>query len=899
MDYQFILSYQATDSDKVWTNTCHPIYGDDLSVAIDRENGEWYYKRRLDGTITFVNEDYSWIMARAFDGTFTLIINESHDGGTTWHPYFESSFSRANLEIDEDNHAAVLSSFIEGVYNAIENGKNEDYDLMKLIPDGDAKTVQGQVPPALALVDYRSATINKSDLYCGNPIVGGGYASESGFSKNADVRTDSKWYFCGVIGEAKVEMNDSSHPANGTYVGFLQYTALSHYPDGSPTEEISVRGRLYKGNDYYVELEANVESGTTFTKLFDVLICDHRDVVIGYSNTIRVTRSATTGIYTPTSFTFQGIPNHTLKSTTIYFHYIRAALLTMTPQLASPNYETNVLDTGGYYTGMRNFNNNDGGLQTYISSRTVEQPNGHRLVPGTGEMGTAPQYFAPPDDNFDYIPLAEDNWTYASMWYTIEPSVDNGLIDPSRIGNFQWSRCWTIGTVLRYLLDRITDSKVVFTENSTSSRFLYDAVNPVAGHEPFDYLITQKSNVMNPGGANAQRCVVRLQWFLELLHNAFNCYYWLEKQNDGRYLFRVEHVEYCRKGGRYDGDLDHSIDITTLKPRRNFRNRLGQLAKTYADQTNKYAYNMQNLVEKYTFSWQGDGGSDAFKGNPMFFKAGWIEKGSSEDHQVDNIFTDLAWLMLNAGSDTASSKNYDGVFLFSGYRPAAFFKENYVPTSQYMTLAEYGKAYTMPVIIWFYCEREGETYTVEFVDNRTEEPSITVIDTITTTGQNQYHIIDLDRSPTFPFILRLNFGAVYSRTFIYRVHAFYGNVYNVPNTSIMFNLWDFTQNGPLAWPWLQNEYLHYDIPAQKWSYDSDDISTATFISGGTVKMIQKQTVKPVPIADKNTENNIMSITGIRTSIEGGKTGIITNAKVNLSSRNAELTIVYDPIPPQQ
>ena len=61
-------------------------------------------------------------------------------------------------------------------------------------------------------------------------------------------------------------------------------------------------------------------------------------------------------------------------------------------------------------------------------------------------------------------------------------------------------------------------------------------------------------------------------------------------------------------------------------------------------------------------------------------------------------------------------------------------------------------------------------------------------------------------------------------------------------------------------------------------------------------MIQKQTVKPVPITDKGTEDSIMGITGIHTSIEGGKTGIITNAKINLSSRNAELTIIYDPVP---
>ena len=363
----------------------------------------------------------------------------------------------------------------------------------------------------------------------------------------------------------------------------------------------------------------------------------------------------------------------------------------------------------------------------------------------------------------------------------------------------------------------------------------------------------------------------------------------------------MEHIEYFRRGGHYDGTLPAGIDITTLKPRRNFRNQLNQLAKTYADQTNKYAYNMQNMVEKYTFSWQGDGGSDAFKGNPIFFRAGWIEKSISEDHQVDNIFADLAWLMLNIGTDTASSKNYDGVFLFSGYRPAVTdqWKENGRAQSQCLTVGQVGYYYIVPVYVWLKA-LEGQTFTAELVN--TSDDSVETITTYTGTGEKQLIVVTLDRSPTYPFILRLNFGVGYTHIIIHRIHASSGQVYYVPNVTDLLNTENYLQNGPLAWPWLQNEHLHYDIPANKWCYNHDnlqDITTEDWEADGTVKMIQKQTVTPVPITDKGTEDSIMDITGIHTSIEGGKTGIITNAKINLSSRNAELTIVYDPVPEQQ
>ena len=888
MKYQFILSYKATDSETVMTNTCHPVYGDDLSVTIDREDGEWYYKRKLDGKITFERDDYRWIMARPFDGTFTLTVNETHDSGASWHPYFEGTFSRANLEIDEDNQSASLSSFIEGVYNAIENGKNEDYDLMKIIPDSDAKEVQGQVHPALAMVDYRSTNIDTSDMFCGSAIVSDGYKEkvETGYSEDNKITSDSDWNFIGIYAEARVKMKSSHPEASGIYSGVLQYsTRWSNYFIPVGTLDCNNGSRIVI--DAYVD---NEEPGHPISKR-RIRVFDPNNVEVDEElDVLAIAKQSPSSV----KYDYTESSGYWLDKMEIFFHYIRATLLTQ-----DGGNSDNVLDTGAYYKRMAAFVN-DGGLQIYASSNTTDQPNGHRLITGTGEQGTTPQYFAPPDDQHDYIPLAEDNWNYGSLWYTITPSVANGLLDETKIGSFRWTRCWTIGTVLRYLLDRITDGKVVFTEDTTSSQFLYSTVNPVNQHEPFDYLITQKSNVMNPGGGDAQRCPVRLQWFLELLRNAFCCYYWLEKRNDGKYLFRVEHVEYFRRGGHYDGTLPAGIDITTLKPRRNFRNQLNQLAKTYADQTNKYAYNMQNMVEKYTFSWQGDGGSDAFKGNPMFFKAGWIEKSSSEDHQVDNIFADLAWLMLNSGTDTASSKNYDGVFLFSGYRPydTSIWKENSEAQGQYLVLAT-ATSFNIACDIWLTVPA-GETVMVKY--ERVENPVSIPVQSLVGTGHPQQISINERRSFNTDYRLMVQLPNDYSDVTIHRIHACSGNVFNVPNVTNLLRPTNYLQNGVLAWPWLQCEHLHYDIPANKWCYKHDnlqDITTEDWEADGTVKMIQKQTVKPVPITDKGTEDSIMDITGIHTSIEGGKTGIITNAKINLSSRNAELTIVYDPIPPQQ
>ena len=588
--------------------------------------------------------------------------------------------------------------------------------------------------------------------------------------------------------------------------------------------------------------------------------------------------------------TYNSSYNYHYKKVTFYFHYIRATLLTQ----SADGVQENVLDTGDYYKGMAAFNNNDGGLVIEITANTSEQPNGHRMVPGTDEYGGTPQYFAPPDTEHDWIPLAEGNWNYASMWYQITPSVPNGLDDPAKIGTFRWTRCWTIGCCIMHLLKRITNDKVVFAETTDYSQFLYGNPNPVEGHEPFQWLVTQKSNVMRPAAGGASRCPVRLDWFLELLRNAFNCYYWFERRNDGRYDFRIEHVEYFRRGGAYTPNTqnDPPLDLTRLKPYRNFL-RHNQPAKRYADQTNKYTFDLDGMVEKYTYSWQGDGGGDDFKGNPMYFKAGWIEKGSSEDRQVDNIFADLGWLMLNAGTATESSKNYDGLFIFGGYKPfdPSQWKENSAPLARYLENPSFTNLSAWVTI------GAGYTATVERVNTQTQEVEVVA----TYTGNDKPQMIQMTFTQGQPNVLpRINFGNRYDHQIIHRVHLdMPGNVYRIPNTDNLLRMGNYLQNGCLAWPWLQCEYLHYDIPAAKWTYLKDDYTDnpdLVWESDGTIKMVKKQNLAVVPVPDASTEDAIIGIMGVRTGLG---IGIIDNAKINLSSRNAEMTIIYDINPQNQ
>lgn len=870
MQYKFRLKYKPTDGGaEVMREGVKPIYGDDLTVVISRESGEWYYKRTLDGKLTFKGADYAWIRAQAFDGTFTLTIESSVDG-TLWNAYFEGSFSVASMTWDLDNKECVLEGLSEGTYSALENGKDDKYDLRKLIPDTEAKEVQGEIWPALAMVDYRSASISSSDVYCNGASTAGGYKSgDSGYTEKVDVRTNTAWRLMGVYAEAKVVMVNHSADAEGTYAGALSYAAIS---EGGNTV-VTVRGRLTKDEYRYIDLLVSTDSTLNYisasVRVFDLEADPSYPVAADMLTNITPND---TGYYTPASLIFdEGVG--VFESITILFHYIRATLLTLMPSFTLSGPRTNVLDTSTYYKFMRAFEGS--GLTIMQSLRTSEQSNGHRLVPGTDV------YFAPPDDTGDWIPLAEDNWTYASMWYQIVPSVANGLTNPAYIAPARWGLCWTVGCCIRHLVDRISNHKVVFNESATCSEFLYGVVNPVEDGEQFSWLVTQKSNVMSPSGDGATRCEVTLNWFFELLRNAFNCYWWLEKMNDGRFLMRIEHVEYFRRGGQYSGTRPYQVDLTEVKPLRNFL-RGGQAAKRLSDQTNRYNFNLQGMVQRYTFSWQGEGGSDEFKGWPMLFKAGWIEDGTSEDHQVDNIFADLNWLTLNSGTSTESSNNRDGLFIFAGYQAYdGQWAENAAPLAQELVLAEGSRIWiditlvvTAPV---------GHTMTLVACANSICQS----VATYSGTGEMQTLRLTYSATGGTDNVVKVDFGAAYRNVIIHRVHSNTGNRYKVPNTESFLNPGIVLQNGPLAWPSLQNRYLHYDVPAVHWAFDSDDYDAADFSNvNGTVKLVKRQTVGVVPFREGDPTAN----RGVKTGLG---VGVIETATVNLGSRNVEFELVME------
>ena len=146
----------------------------------------------------------------------------------------------------------------------------------------------------------------------------------------------------------------------------------------------------------------------------------------------------------------------------------------------------------------------------------------------------------------------------------------------------------------------------------------------------------------------------------------------------------------------------------------------------------------------------------------------------------------------------------------------------------------------------------------------------------------------------------LSYEGIYLRyginAMLHRIHGLAGNLFMIPNTRNLLRMDDddaYLQNGPLSWPWLQCEYLHYDVPAAKWSYDSDDTETATWNSDGTIKMVRRQEVGVLPMPMRDDEDKRAVKGGLKTANGEWAVGLVETITVNLGSRNAKLTVRYE------
>lgn len=455
-----------------------------------------------------------------------------------------------------------------------------------------------------------------------------------------------------------------------------------------------------------------------------------------------------------------------------------------------------------------------------------------------------------------FYPIGRSHWDDFSIWFAF--SVFDDILEKKGRKEYRLKDAYPLHSVISVLLGKIATG-ITHEPTTEYSQFLYDQNNPISG-DVFNLYITQKSNILAGDYSQpAQKAPITLKMVTDMLRDCYQAYWYVE---DGK--FKIEHIQWFKNGGRYTGTPAISHDLTVEKVTRN--------GKAWAFGTSQYEYNKPTMPERYQFGWMDDV-TRAFEGYPIEILSKYVTPGNIEEINVSNFTTDIDYMLLNPG---ACSK--DGFALM-----AAVPHQLVTPDSSFSTVeigTKYNLKYTLTntqvgegITIKFESRGDGGTCEIAFLNASgnmiasigtfNSESLKTMVYSaliptnatqigfrqITGLGSSEIKMVSIQGSKALPFIERTIDGITY-----------------------------INQNGLLAFIDLQPKYYIYDLPAYQIRINDEQ-----GVAYGITRE-KKQTLRMPVVDDPNPTQLIKTFLGM---------GQVEKISVNLSSRNANVTLMYD------
>lgn len=455
-----------------------------------------------------------------------------------------------------------------------------------------------------------------------------------------------------------------------------------------------------------------------------------------------------------------------------------------------------------------------------------------------------------------FYPIGRSHWDDFSIWFAFSALDD--ILEKKGRKEYKLKDAYPLHSVISVLLGKIAPG-ITHEPTTEYSQFLYDQNNPISG-DVFNLYITQKSNILAGDYSQpAQKAPITLKMVTDMLRNCYRAYWYVE---NGK--FKIEHIQWFKNGGRYTGTPAISHDLTVEKVTRN--------GKAWAFGTSQYEYNKPTMPERYQFGWMDDV-TRAFEGYSIEILSKYVTPGNIEEINVSNFTTDIDYMLLNPG---ACSK--DGFALM-----AAVPRQLVTPDSSFSMVeigTKYNLKYTLTntqvgegITIKFESRGDGGTCEIAFLNASgnmiasigtfNSESLKTIVYSaliptnatqigfrqITGLGSSEIKMVSIQGSKALPFIERTIDGITY-----------------------------INQNGLLAFIDLQPKYYIYDLPAYQIRINDEQ-----GVAYGITRE-KKQTLRMPVVGDPNPTQLIKTFLGL---------GQVEKISVNLSSRNANVTLMYD------
>ena len=630
-NYRFTLRKGNTTSQR----RVYPLFNDDVTLKWEHDNGEYYFRKKLSGTFTFVNDDFDFVYNSDLETEFVLLVYE--DTQLLW----EGRFYKTDCVFNIDNRTFTASPEMNDIYSDVLSGMEKEFDLVKLLPE--IQAIQ---------LDKRSMiqiyALGESSVSC---FFQGMTWEQPCTEVDSAADMTREYHFAEMMKKRLVELSG---------VDGIPPTIYGDITD--PNVEFS-----FSRGEYTFTMATGGAQGGYYATLLKKGVPMWKSDVLGassYPNKFQMNPIAGSGA--------SGVIDVYINDVTFYGRYLCDV---DEVKIGSQTYHPAKLSSQDMVSDNRNFHRAFGyafkntlSLYDVISSKVTEwyYDNGlyYQKPPHGGSTGIP-----------DYYPIAQSYWTGVSFWFRFD--LNDSAIEPLLRKEYTLKDAYPLSSVIDRLLQEATLSSynaISFYGEKKYSQFLYDYFNPIDTDANYKLFITQKTNILaGEYEQPAQKAVITLRQVLDMLRDAFRCYWWIEWDGEeGEYMLRIEHISYFMNGGAYFSTPNVGIDLTQLVNPRN--------GKNWSYMVNQVKYNKDELPERYEFKWADDT-TEYFEGNPIEIVSKFVKSGEIESVAVNRFNSDLDYMLLNP-----SASESDGFALISAVKNNGKWKVPYLQVRDDITL---------------------------------------------------------------------------------------------------------------------------------------------------------------------------------------------------------------------
>ena len=594
------------------------IWDDKLKVIREKEQGEQFYRTKVEGTISFTGYSFDTIAKSDLDSVFEVSMWENHrTGGKT--RILSGYFHKTDVEFDYDNGIASTQIKIRDEYSSILDHIDDEIDVLSLgLPVNPLKIDKRAILQLYMLGDTKITNVVGNQSYEVDSI-----SEAPSYNEYQVVNKQFSKIATYIVMEVDFFDDDLASPdqyLEGTYSGFLgdkiwrsdgEYYLADEgfWGDGSWSiyDKNGVRVRpTYADSDFRFE-HISVLPEYSYNNIY----LEGLDVskVVGRSKTSAYTLFAR--ILTDLSTSWLESDNRFTGSDPLNYRYVTEP----------PEPVVNRL------------------LESFVWSNKKSPDPTKWGMASNGEYFTRPEVSA----SGIVIPVGWSRWYGLSFWIRL---TDFSLITGLGVYDSEWTLpdSYPLFDVIQKMFN-YWNIPVIIQDSSACSKFFSGDSSETSEIRALLPMHTRQSLYITPitnlektfYDTAARKMTLSLRDIFQMFKGCFNVYWDLKQDGVGNTLLRLEHRVFYELGLTYNSENQNIYrDISLLTQ--------PLVQKPWSFGQNRATYDVSDLPSRYEFKWPTEC-TDVFDGFAIQVDNGYVASNPKEEISISRFFSDVDLVM--------------------------------------------------------------------------------------------------------------------------------------------------------------------------------------------------------------------------------------------------------------